>query len=68
MSGPIKVVVHFDDGVPDDVQSQSLFNFEIDIRKLSGLDIRVLKDRMADDSPLRKIMDMRRGKKNDIKY
>lgn len=63
MSDAIKVLVHFGDGVPDDVQSQCMFNFEVELRKLSSLDIRVLKERMADDSPLRKIMDMRRTKK-----
>ena len=56
----IKVTVHFEDGVPDDVQSKSMFDFEVNIRRLSGLDIRVLKDRMADDSRLRTITDMRR--------
>jgi len=62
VSAPIKVIVRFGDGVPDDDQAKALFNFEIDLRQLSGLDVRVYKDRMADDSPLRKIMDMRRAK------
>jgi len=62
MSEPIKVIVRFGDGVPDDDQAKALFDFEVNLRKISGLDIRVYKDRMADDSPLRKIMDMRRAK------
>lgn len=62
MSGPIKVIVRFGDGVPDDAQAKALFDFEVNIRKLTGLDIRVLKDRMADDSRLRVIMDARRTK------
>ena len=59
----IRVLVRFDDGVPDDVQAQALFKFEKTLRELSGLDTRVFKERMLDDSPLRKIMDMRRAKK-----
>jgi hypothetical protein len=55
-------MVHFDDGVPDDVQSKALFDFEVALRKATGLDIRVLKDRMQDDSPLRIVMDKRRAK------
>ena len=62
MSDPIKVIVRFGDGVPDDVQAKSLFDFEVNLRKISGLDVRIYKDRMVDDSPLRKIMDMRRAK------
>lgn len=63
MSDIIKVIVRFGDGVPDDLQAKALFDFEVNIRKLSGLDVRVLKDRMADDSALRVVMDMRRAKK-----
>jgi len=58
----IKAIVTFQDGVPDDIQAKALFDFEINLRKLSGLDIRVLKERMADDSKLRVIMDARRAK------
>ena len=63
----IRAVVRFEDGIPDDVQSKALFEFEIQLRKLSGLDIWVLKDRMQDDSPLRRVIDMRREKKNEKK-
>lgn len=58
----IKVIVHFAEGVPDDVQSKCLFDFEINLRQRSGLDVRVLKERMGDDSALRVIMDARRKK------
>jgi hypothetical protein len=40
-----------------------MFDFEKDLRIRSGLDVRVLKERMADDSKLRVIMDLRRTKK-----
>lgn len=59
----IRVVVHFEDGVPDDVQAKCLFDFERNLRERSGLDCRVFKERMADDSRLRVIMDARRAKK-----
>ena len=57
----IKVTVQFDGIVPDDIQAKAMFDFEINLRKLSGLDVRVFKDRMYDDSKLRVIMDKRRG-------
>jgi hypothetical protein len=58
----LKVLVKVDDGVPDDIQAKALFDFEKDLREMSGLDVRVYKDRMADDSKLRVVMDMRRKK------
>ncbi len=58
----IRAVVRFEDGVPDDVQAKALFDFEVGLRVMSGLDVRVFKDRMADDSALRRVMDMRRKK------
>lgn len=58
----IRCVVKFDDGMPDDQQAKALFDFELAMRELTGLDVRVLKERMADDSALRKIVDMRRKK------
>ena len=58
----IRVLVRFDDGVPDDVQAKCLFDFEIALRERSGLDCSVFKDRMRDDSQLRVIMDARRKK------
>ncbi len=59
---PIKVIVHFGDGVADDDQAKALFDFEVNLRKISGLDCRVYKERMKDDSQLRVIMDARRKK------
>ena len=58
----MKVTVRFEDGVPDDIQAKALFDFELNLRILSGLDVRVFKDRMADDSKLRVITDLRRTK------
>lgn len=59
----IRAVVRFDDGVPDDVQSKALFDFERALRECSGADVRVYKERMADDSALRRVVDMRRAGK-----
>ena len=59
----IKAMVQFDDGVPDDIQAKCLFDFERDLRMRSGLDIRVYKERMRDDSKLRVVMDARRKEK-----
>lgn len=58
----MKVTVKFEDGVPDDIQAKAMFDFEKNLREMSGLDVRVYKDRMADDSKLRVVMDMRRKK------
>ena len=60
--GAIKVIVRMDDGVPDDVQAKCLFDFEVALRVASGMDCRVFKERMKDDSQLRVIMDARRKK------
>lgn len=49
--------------LPDDIQAKALFDFEVALRNASGLDVRVLKDRMADDSKLRVVMDARRAGK-----
>ena len=59
----IRAIVKFEDGVPDDVQAKALFDFEVALRERSGLDVRVFKERMADDSSLRRVMDMRRAGK-----
>jgi len=56
----IRAVVRFEDGVPDDAQAKALFDFERELRVLTGQDVRVFKDRMADDSKLRVVMDLRR--------
>ena len=57
----IRAIVKFDEGVPDDVQAKALFDLEVALRVGSGLDVRVFKERMADDSSLRRVMDMRRS-------
>ena len=59
----IRVTVDFADGVPDDIQAKAMFDFERSLRIASGLDVRVFKERMADDSKLRVVMDLRRAKK-----
>lgn len=57
-----KVLVHFEDGIPDDLQAKAMFDMEMFLRAHSREDIRVFKERMADDSKLRVVMDMRRKK------
>ena len=59
----IRVTVDFADGVPDDIQAKAMFDFERGLRIASGLDVRVFKERMRDDSKLRVVMDARRAKK-----
>lgn len=62
MNQYITVTVQFDGEVPSHAQSKAMMDFERELRILSGLDIRVFKDRMEDDSKLRVITDMRRKK------
>jgi len=49
----LAVTVRFDEQIPALAQSQALLAFEKHLRALTGLDCRVLKDRMGDDSKLR---------------
>ena len=49
----LPVIVKFPEGVPDLAQAEALMIFEKALRRLTGLDVRVLKDRMGDDSKLR---------------
>lgn len=49
---PLHVLVSFGGEVPQEVQGPALMDFEKSLRR-SGLDIRVFKDRMGDDSKLR---------------
>ena len=58
----IRCMVQIDEGVPDDIQAKCLFDLEVALRTRSGLDVRVFKERMKDDSQLRVIMDARRKK------
>ena len=59
----IRVLVRCEDGIPDDVQAKCLFDLEVALRQRSGMDVWVFKDRMADDSKLRIVVDARRLKK-----
>ena len=59
----IRVIVRCEEGIPDDIQAKCIFDFETNLRQRSGLDVWVLKERMADDSRLRVVTDMRRAKK-----
>ena len=59
----ITVTVKFDGDVPANAQSKAMMDFEKQLRILSGLDIRVFKDRMEDDSKLRQVVDFKRRKK-----
>lgn len=59
----ITVTVTFDGDVPAHAQSKAMMAFERELRILTGLDIRVFKELMADDSKLRVITDMRRKEK-----
>jgi len=63
MSDFCRVLVKVEGAIPDDIQAKCLFDFERNLRERSGLDVWVLKERMADDSKLRVITDMRRTKK-----
>lgn len=49
----MNVNVKFDDNIPAEVQGISLLAFEKHLRALTGMDIRVFKDKMGDDSKLR---------------
>lgn len=51
----LSVVVKFADAVPSEAQGPALLEFEKNLRK-TGLDIRVFKERMGDDSKLRIMM------------
>ena len=51
-----KITVKFDAGIPPDIQGVVLLNFEKEVRRLTGLDCRVLKELMGDDSKLRVLM------------
>lgn len=52
----LAVTVHFDEGIPVDLQGVALLDMEKSLRALSGLDVRVYKDLMGDDSKVRKFM------------
>ena len=52
----LQVIVRFPDAIPHDVQGPALLWFEMTLRTLSKLDVRVVKDLQGDDSKLRRLM------------
>lgn len=64
MSEPgLQVVVKFPKEVPLDAQGEALLSFEQTLRRLTKLDVRVVKDIMGDDSRLRKFMTLEQREK-----
>jgi hypothetical protein len=53
---PLDVIVKFGDQVPSAQQGPALLAFEKKLRQSTGLDVRVFKERMGDDSKLRIMM------------
>ena len=53
VNGVIQVTVKFGEGFPVDMEGSALLEFEKRLRALTGLDVRVFKQRMGDDSKLR---------------
>ena len=49
----IEVLVTFPDAITTDVQGPALMHLEMELRKATGLDVRVVKDLKGDDSKLR---------------
>jgi len=49
----LDIVVQFGADIPENQQGPALMAMERRIRRASGLDIRVFKDKMGDDSKLR---------------
>ncbi len=49
----LQVIVKFPPGIPLSVQGDFLLNAEKSLRASTGLDVRVVKDLMGDDSKLR---------------
>ena len=53
---PLNITVSFGPCFPATAQGPALLQFEKHLRELTGLECRVLKDKMADDSKLRRLM------------
>jgi hypothetical protein len=53
MSNGLHVTVRFGDGVPTSAQGPALLAFEKHLRQITGMDCRVFKERLGDDSKLR---------------
>jgi hypothetical protein len=49
----ISITVRFSEDIPPLAQGEALLAFEKNLRDLTGLDCRVFKDKMGDDSKLR---------------
>lgn len=57
------ITVRFSEGVPSDAQAVSLMLLEKQLRTITGMDCRVFKEKMGDDSKLRiKMTQMERDK------
>ncbi len=52
----LHVRVQFGRGVPNSAQSRSMLGMEKMLREITGMDIQVFKETMADDSKLRRMM------------
>lgn len=52
----LEVVVKFAAGIPTAAQGPALMHMEAELRRATGLDVRVVKDLMGDDSKLRRMM------------
>ncbi len=50
-----EVLVKFGKDIPGDLQAKTMFDMELTLQK-RGLDVRVLKETMGDDSKLRVLM------------
>lgn len=49
------VIVKFGSGIPSDAQAKAMFDMEFKLREL-GIPAEVFKEKMGDDSKLRKLM------------
>lgn len=52
----LEVLVKFHASIPLEAQGVALFDMERKLRAATGLDVRVVKDLMGDDSKLRRMM------------
>jgi len=59
----LQVVVKFPEGVPLAAQGSALLHMEMDLRAITGLDVRVVKDLQGDDSKLRVMMTVEKRNK-----
>lgn len=52
----LSVTVKFDENIPNNMQGEALLQLEKLLRKMTGWDVRVFKDKMGDDSKIRQRM------------